>query len=153
MLPSAPFPSCELSASTLLFSLEPHCSLCSSSVDSARHQKCPVNSATCLDQVSAAVMPAEMFLMCLLQPPRVSGFGAQQPECACALRSHLRGCSWVFGECWLCPSSTAAKEGLIMQRACLLPLAVCSFASAGGEELCKEPFPGDGGRISAPCTN
>lgn len=40
-----------------------------------------------------------------------------------------------------------------MQRACLLPLAEYSFTSAGGEELCKEPFPGDGGRISAPCTN
>lgn len=53
----------------------------------------------------------------------------------------------------LSPSSTAAKERLIMQRACLLPLAACSFTSAGGEELCKEPFPGDGGRVSAPCTN
>lgn len=25
-----------------------------------------------------------------------------------------------------------------MHRACLLPLSVCSFTSAGGEELCKE---------------
>ena len=63
-------------------------------------------------------------------PGRGSGFGVEKLDSACAVRCHLRACSRADSA--LCPSSTAAKERLIMQHAGLLPLAVCSFISAGG---------------------
>lgn len=52
--------------------------------------------------------------------------------CQVSSRSLQQGFWGTLADSALCPSSTAAKERLIMQDACLLLLTVCSFVSAGG---------------------